>query len=100
MINTFCLANSCYVYIKKQNDIHVTRINKEDFFNATDKFINKINLKEDISEISNEFGKKFFNNQLSFDGINTCLIISTSNTINFPFHLLKINDQYLFDKCN
>ena len=100
LINTFCLVHSCYIYSKKKDYVDIKSIKKE-FLEKTNKHLtDAINARNNLSEITNNLGKLLFPDQTILSNINTCYVVSTSDTINIPIHLLKIDDEYIFDKCS
>ncbi|MBT5975788.1 MAG: CHAT domain-containing protein [Flavobacteriaceae bacterium] len=99
LINTFCLAKSCYIYSRSSTESSVKKVSKEILFNINDSLIVNINEKKNFSNELTRLGSFLFPDTTIFNGKTSCLIVSTSGTNNIPIDLTKFGNAYLIDKC-
>jgi len=99
LINTFCLAKSCYVYSKSLADSLIRKVSKKTLFDLNDNLVNNISEKKDIAHELKRLGSYLFPDSSIFSGKTSCMIVSTSGTNNIPIDLAKFGSEYLVDKC-
>ena len=99
LINTFCLAKSCYVYSKSLAESLIRKVSKKTLFDLNDNLVNSISEKKDIAHELKNLGSYLFPDSSVFIGKTSCMIVSTSGTNNIPVDLAKFGSHYLLDKC-